>query len=838
MNQTSQKIDRFEVTRILGKGAQSVVYLAFDPKLQREVAIKSLHFADHKAAPHEIQALIQESRTVSKMRHPNLVPIFEAGEHEGDPYLVFEYVEGQTLADLLKKKGALSVNEAVRIIGPVLDAVAHAHQNGVIHRDLKPSNILISPEGIPRVMDFGIAERVSNKPGEQSDVLMGTPAYMAPEYIDGRIISEKIDVFAAGLILYEMVVGHKAVQGSNIYQIMHRIASEAIELPPSSDADIDEKLGSIILKALEKKPLDRYANAQEMGDALRTYMLANESSPAASAESKQSTLDFLLRRMRHRGDFPAMSTSVSTINRIISSDKDGINKLSNTILNDFALTNKILKLVNTAYYNVCGGGTISTISRAATILGFDAVRNIAVTLIMFEHMQNKSHAMHLKEEFIQTMFSGLLAKDIAKGFPKDIKDPEEVFICAMFHNLGRLLAMFYFQEEADVIQKIMAQKECSEDIAATQVLGISYQDLAIGIAKTWGFPEQIVHSMRKLPTGAIAPPKSPNERLRIISSFSNELCEIVANTPSEDRAKAIKDISARYGASMPIQEKNLLKTLEKALDEITQFAGSVGMGMRFSKVGKQAANWTGQPPPGTANKKTTYEPELAGDTLVISEPLAADQTMTAEETLIQEQMQDTVAITSTEGVTLAQAKLPENLGDKPDARNAQAVLTAGIQDISNSLVDGCSLNDILRMILETMYRSMGFQRVLLCIKDSKQNAMVARFGFGENINQIIKTFKFPLSYAPDVFHAALSKGVDILIADINDDKIKERIPDWYRQTTTAQTFVLFPLNIKAAPVALIYADKEVAGDIHMPDNELSLLRTMRNQAVLAIKQTL
>ena len=142
------------------------------------------------------------------------------------------------------------------------------------------------------------------------------------------------------------------------------------------------------------------------------------------------------------------------------------------------------------------------------------------------------------------------------------------------------------------------------------------------------------------------------------------------------------------------------------------------------------------------------------------------------------------------------------------------------------------------MILETMYRSMGFQRVLLCIKDSKQNAMVARFGFGENINQIIKTFKFPLSYAPDVFHAALSKGVDILITDINDDKIKERIPDWYRQTTTAQTFVLFPLNIKAAPVALIYADKEVAGDIHMPDNELSLLRTMRNQAVLAIKQTL
>ena len=821
MNQDTQKIDRFELTRILGKGAQSVVYLAYDPKLQREVAIKTLHFEEHKGQQNEIQALIQESRTVSKMRHPNLVPIFEAGEYDGDPYLVFEYVEGQTLADLLRERGALPANEAIGIIGPVLDAVAHAHQNGIIHRDLKPSNILISPEGIPRVMDFGIAERISDKPGEHDDVLIGTPAYMAPEYIDGRMISEKNDIFAAGLILYEMLVGHKAVQGSNIYQIMHRIASEPIELPPSSEISIDEKLGDIILKALAKKPLDRYASAEEMGAALHAFMLADEDAPP-STESKQSTLDFLLRRMRHRGDFPALSESVSSINRVVSSDMESINKLSNSILKDFALTNKILRLVNTAFYSSYGGGTISTISRAVIILGFDAVRNIAVTLILFEHMQNKAHATQLKEEFIQTLFSGLLAKDIAKGASKDIKDPEEAFICSMFHNLGRLLAMFYFQEEAETINRVMAQKECNEDIASAQVLGISYQDLGIGIAKTWGFPEQIVHSMRKLSTDSVPRPKTSMEKLRIITSFSNELCEIVANTPKEDRLKSIKKLSGRYGDSMPIQEKQLQLTMEKALDEITQFAGTVSLGIKQSQIGKQAANWAGQ----------THQEEVIKEG--VSEHAADGATLTEAET----QMQDTVAITSTEGVTLAQAKLPEETGNKPNANNAQAILTAGIQDISNSLVDGCSLNDLLRMILETMYRSMGFQRVLLCIKDAKQNAMVGRFGFGEDINQIIKTFKFPLSYTPDVFHAALSKGVDILISDINEPKIKERIPDWYRKTVTAQTFVLFPLNIKNAPVALIYADKEQGGGINMPENELSLLRTLRNQALLAIKQSL
>ena len=153
-------------------------------------------------------------------------------------------------------------------------------------------------------------------------------------------------------------------------------------------------------------------------------------------------------------------------------------------------------------------------------------------------------------------------------------------------------------------------------------------------------------------------------------------------------------------------------------------------------------------------------------------------------------------------------------------------------------MDSCSLNDILRMILETMYRSMGFQRVVLCIKDGKQNAMHGRFGFGLDINQIAKNFKFPLSYTPDVFHAAIVQGRGH--PDLRHQRPENQAAHsgWYRKAIAAQTFVLLPLNIKNVPVALIYADKEQAGDIVIPENELSLLRTLRNQAVLAIKQSL
>ncbi|HUW49933.1 MAG TPA: HDOD domain-containing protein [Sulfuricella sp.] len=805
MEQDLKNIDRFEITRILGRGARSLVYLAYDPNLQREVAIKTLHLAEMADRQDEVQALIRESRTVSQLRHPNIVPIFEAGEYAGDPYLVFEYIEGQSLADLLRKKKALPASEALDIIGPVLNAIAHAHRNGIIHRDLKPSNILIPRNGQPMVMDFGIAEHVDD-PGEKS-ALMGTPAYMAPEYINSGAISEKSDIFAAGLILYEMIVGHKAVRGDDIHEAMQRIASSPITLPADGDVLIDEKLADIILKALAFNPLDRYASAEEMGNALHAYLLADEEGPLPSGESKQSTLDFLLRRMRHKSDFPALSESVSAINRITSSEMESASKLANSILKDVALTNKILKLVNAAFYKSYGGGTISTISRAVIILGFDAVRNIAITLILFEHLQNKSHAAQLKDEFVRALFSAILAKRISAS--QGAKDPEEAFICAMFHNLGRLLAMFYFPEEANAVIKIMAQKECSEDVASNQVLGISYQNLGIGIAKTWGFPEQIVHSMRKLPPNSVPRPRSPMEQLRIISGFSSELCVVIANTPHENRFREIRKLAGRFGDHMPIAEKQLPQTLGKSLEEITQYASTVRVSLTQSQFGKQLAVWAGHPEDGA---KTGDGAALDLGTVVLT---------TAQE-------------------SKSRPAAPQDMEESgAEPVSAHIRLTAGIQDISNSLVmDGCSLNDILRMILETMYRGMGFQRVMLCIKDGKQNVMQGRFGFGLDIVQTAKNFRIPLNYTPDVFHAALSKNVDILISDINDPKIKPHIPDWYRRNIAAQTFVLFPLNIKNMPVALIYADKEQAGDIRIQDAELNLLRTLRNQAIMALKQSL
>ena len=801
----SKKIGRFEIVRELGRGAQSVVYLARDPHLQRDVAIKTLHFLQHDFKKN--QQLLSEARMVSQLRHPNIVPIFEADEEQGDLYLVFEFVPGQNLGDYLKANGRLTPVKAIAILHPVLDAIAHAHAAGIIHRDLKPNNILIDSNGTPRVMDFGIAARVEAQSNDD-EAFVGTPSYMAPEYISQRKNSERTDIFSSGLVLYELLTGQRAVQGDNVYAVMSRMANEDIKIPKTAGIEIDDQLASILYKSIARNPEHRFPTIVQMREALDIYLEPDD--PVLSTDAKQSTIDFLLRRMRHKSDFPALSESVSTINKIAGSEKESVSNLSNSILKDFSLTNKILRLVNSVYYRQAGGGSISTISRAVLVLGFDAVRNIAITVTLFEHLQNKTNATHLREEFLRANLAAILAKDI--GEQTSLRDVEQVFICAMFHNLGRLLSQFYFPDESEDIRRVIEQKLCSEEAATVQVLGISFEDLGVGIARTWGFPNLIVSSMRKLPPGHVRKATNVDERMRIVSAFSNELCALISDVEPEQRQKELRKVSSRFSDSITLSEKALHETMEKSLQEVAQYATIIGINLKQSVFGRQMKTWNAKPK---------------------SVSVALDPKSTKTSDNAETVLSDVVPV----GAPGSPAVEGEDETSEANVANAEVILMAGIQDISNTLVEDFKLNDVLRIILETMFRAKGFKRVILCVRDARSNTMLGRFGFGPDAFEMAKLFNFSLVFTPDIFHAALSKGVDILISDTKDPKIASRIPDWYRKGVNAGTFVIFPLCIKSNPVAMIYADCDQAGEIVIPEKELSLLRTLRNQAVLAIKQS-
>jgi serine/threonine protein kinase len=794
-------VGRFTIRRELGRGAQSVVYLAWDPQLEREVAIKTLHFAHSDARRND--ALFAEARVVSRLGHPNLVPIFDVGEVDGDPYLVFEFIDGPNLAELIAREGHIAPARAADLMRQVLDALAMAHVNGIIHRDLKPSNILIDPQGRPRVMDFGIAASLDEIESASPQAgYFGTLAYLAPEYADGGRMSDKADVYAAGLVLIEMLAGQPVVRGDSAAAMLHQILNQPVTLPPG--LNVDNQLASIVLKACARDPELRTAGAAQMKAQLDDYLgaAATPIDTAGAAEArKKDTLEFLIRRMKHKTDFPALSDSVSAINRLTGSDKESINRLSNTILKDYGLTNKILRLVNSVHYRRSGGGSISTISRAVIVLGFDALRNIAITVLLFEHLQDKGNARELKEAFLRANLAGCLARDASRQFMA--REAEEAYVCALFHSLGQMLAQFYFPEEVSEVRKLMLQRNCSEEIASAQIFGLSFSELGIGIAQHWGFPPGLINSLRPLPEGAIRKPATHDESLRVVSGFANELCEAIASVPKEQRTEATRAARQRFVAAMQFSDGQLQTVLEKSFTELSELATILHVNLIQSPFVRNVKAWTGE----VRESEPTAEGRALERTL-LDDPVVPDQGEPGE----------------------------VNAYGVPDA--AQDILAAGIQDISNSLVDDFSLNDVLRITLETMYRAMGFERVLLCLKDPKSGVMAGRFGFGADTNEVARKFRIPLADAPNVFQLAISKGVDIIIADINDPKIAGKIPDWYRKTVIARTFVLLPLLIKGNAVALIYCDRDKPGSIVIPEKELSLLKTLRNQALLAIKQSM
>jgi serine/threonine protein kinase len=795
----TNKIGRFEILGELGRGSQSVVYLALDPKLEREVAVKTLHFG--QPDPVQNAALLAEARVVGKLAHPGIVPIFEAGEEDGDVFLVFEYVTGENLSMLLHRLGSLPAAKAAHLMSEVQEAIHYAHTQGVIHRDLKPSNILIDQNGRSRVMDFGISAHTGRS---DTKAFTGTPAYMSPEYLASHVISAQGDIFAGGLILFEMLTGQRAIQGQGAGQVMRQIAKEGFVLPTGING-LDDRLAAIIMRATEFAPEKRYSTALKFHRALEAYLLPVV---VTSDEAPHSAVNFLLRRMRLKGDFPALSESVRVINEVIASDNDSIAQLSALVLKDFSLTNKLLRLVNSAWYRQAGGGHISTVSRAIMLLGVDAVRSAAVTGLLFEHLQNKDNARALKEEFLRVNMAGILARVLSRQL--HYRNEEEPFICAIFHNLGRLLSQYYFPEESEAVRGLMLQKHLDEQVASQEVLGVNFEELGISIAEHWGFPPTILNTMRRTKDGQIPTGDAPEQRLQALTLFSNALCAAVGDALTYKRKndnEALHDIADQFSDAITLTDEELIQSLKTAIAETKELANVMQVKLEQSQFGQAICQFGKEP---ENDDKDTAE---------------ANAEMAMARTILTEEL-----VLATGGFS----------GRNTKPLDAEAILLSGIQDIGNAmLMDGDQSGNILRIVLETMYRALVFSRVILCTcelgSERKPKRMLGRFGFGQDADTLVEVFNFDLDFAPDVFHAATEKSVDILIADVDDPAIAPRIPDWYRRNVKAKSFLLFPLTVRQQPVALIYADRERAGEINIPPKELTLLRALRSQAVLALQ---
>ncbi|HMC13235.1 MAG TPA: serine/threonine-protein kinase [Gallionellaceae bacterium] len=264
-------LGRYEIIGELGQGAMGIVYKAKDPLIDRVVAIKTINLNQAMDEREEYEArFYQEARAAGRLSHHNIVTIYDVGKSGDVAYIAMEFLEGRELRDVLNEKSVLPLGQVLDIVAQVAQGLAYAHEHGIVHRDVKPSNIMIQKEGHVKITDFGIARMASAAVRTQTGMVLGSPKYMSPEQVMGKLTDQRSDIFSLGTMLYEMLTGRPPFSGENVNAIMYQTLNASPPQPSSLNPAVPDMLNFIVAKALAKKMDERYQNANEFADDLRT----------------------------------------------------------------------------------------------------------------------------------------------------------------------------------------------------------------------------------------------------------------------------------------------------------------------------------------------------------------------------------------------------------------------------------------------------------------------------------------------------------------------------------------------------------------------------------------
>ncbi len=805
---------------------------------------------------------MDEARAVSRLSHPHVVPVFEADTHGGQPYLVFEFVEGPTLAQARRSRPSLPAREAVTLMLGVLDALAAAHALGIVHRDLKPSNVLLGSDGRARVMDFGIAARISGarsggsrigakdrpKDGSNDGRIVGTPGYISPEAARGAAPLPAMDVFAAGVMLAELLSGAPLMVETDPMRALRRVQVEDQSLP--ARVRCDEPLRGIVNRALARDVDQRFDSAAAMHAALGRWLnpetdaLPANANADTEAGAPNATLEFLLRRMRHKTDFPALSASVVRIQQIASSETESIAKLSDQVLQDVALTNKLLRMVNTAHFSNRTGGGVGTVSRAVALVGFAGIRNMAMSVVLLEHMGDKGHAEQLKEEFLRALMAGTVAGELAPL----AGEGEDAFLAAMFQNLGRLLTEFYFPEEAQQIRQHLVKDTTDASGAAAdtgarreavsrRVLGIGFADLGAGVAKAWGLPEALQRGSR-VPEGE-APGRAVDrgndlskernsarsvDRLRWMGRAANALTDALLQHDGAAQTQAVLRVAEQYAPALGLQSKEMVAAASTARQRLQELAQAMGIQVapglparRLLQVPAESADTT-----GTAQATS----QATADTVALAQTI-----VTLERTLVE------TRAASGESDVAAEVASGGIAPSAPCVSSAMApALQNALRDLRAAVVSATvTLPALIQSVLAAFQDIAGFRSSVFCLREAATGNLLVRAAAGSGSAALRSALRIdPRASQPDLFAVVCAKGADLLVADAGAPTIESRLPAWFKRCEAGRSFLLLPLMHRGSAIGLLYADRAEAHALVLAAEELAVLRQLRDLLVTAL----
>ncbi len=492
-------------------------------------------------------------------------------------------------------------------------------------------------------------------------------------------------------------------------------------------------------------------------------------------------------------DFPALSTTITLMNGMNSSNDVSVNHFSNLILKDYALTCKIIHMVNsTAYAHF---GEITTVSRAVFVMGLETIKNMAIALKMFDHFRDRVNTDELKDLMLKALASAVIARHVSES--TGVGNEEEAFLCSLFHTFGTVLVAFYLPDDYSEIRKLIHENGATEESASRSVLGISLVDIGMHFAKLWHFPERMVLSMKPARIPLIRG-ETPEEQLTMLSILSHGItAAITEKKDHDDKKKAIEKLVKSYRGFSEIEGEKIEGFLTSSVSEIEEYSNIFDLNITDSPFMKHLEVYIRQIDMTDEGSNGSQD---AGSEALVS----LDSPRCGQE------------------------------------ESSDSVFTRGIQEVTNALFGSYELNDILRIGLETMFRGLNFaqvRNVIFFIKDVRSPHLCIRFGFGSDIDHMKIWFRIPLVAENDIFSLATTKQKDLLIKDTEDASIRQSLPQWYRSRARGRMFlILLPITIQMKPIGLFYIEGSRDGCRHVTESHLNFLKIIRDQTVQAIKR--
>ncbi len=501
----------------------------------------------------------------------------------------------------------------------------------------------------------------------------------------------------------------------------------------------------------------------------------------------------LLEQIRADKSLPTLGIAIAKVVQITSSGEDSVADLAHFILSDVALTQKILRLSNTITYRTPGGVTVTTISRAIFLLGFDTIKANALASLLVEGFNDVRQAQVVRQELVKALCASVCAREIARRCRHP--NHEEAAVAALFKNIGRVLVASFDHHLYDKIQSFCAaHPEQSHEICG-QLLGCSFERFGETVLHDWKIPTSIINALQ-ITHGDQKKTSIGTEWIRQVASFSDSLASFLVNTDT-------------VSAQMPIAERcqRLVKRFGTALDFDAEQLQVI-----LKRVDKEARELA-----------STLEVSLAP----IPNASAIDKVVSKGTDSFNEFM-----LTSFDTQQLEASS--RHASGKP--MNARDLLLAGVQDATQMLASNqVKLSDLILLVLETLYGAMGFRFATACLLDIKSGKFSARIAVGEKYAERQRAFQFPVLNDNSIFHLAMSNNVDLMISDASNAKVQNLLPDWHKRLLPdTRSFIVLPLVIEGKALGLFYADRACTADEGVPPDETALIKTLKGQLMSAM----